>query len=320
MLCRVPLSGNYRRKDLKTVHVFLSTYNGEKYLREDLDSILAQESVQVELHVRDDGSKDGTADILKEYAQRYPNMDVVFGDNVGYIRSFMWLTEHQEPREGEYYAFSDQDDIWLPKKLISAVEMIENDGFDGPMVYYSDLNVVDENDKFIRKANTWEGTITKYKLSVFIGIRGCTMVFNNSMQKLLFGRKVQKISGHDTYIALIGYWLGKVVYDENAYIDYRQTGENLSITGTSSRDKLMKNLVYVKKRMTVRSNIHEDNAKEVIRQYGEEYSDKLDELKLVADYKKNIRSRVALLTNPRFKSFSMPIRVFNDLFIIIGKL
>jgi hypothetical protein len=72
--------------------------------------------------------------------------------------------------------------------------------------------------------------------------------------------------------------------------------------------------------MTVRANIHEDNAKEVLRQYGEEYPDKLVELKLVADYKNSIRSRVALLTNPRFKSFSLPIRAFNDLFILIGKL
>lgn len=305
---------------MKTVHVFLYTYNGEKYLREELDSILKQESVLVKLHVRDDGSKDGTADILKEYSERYSNMDVVYGDNVGYIRSFMWLTEHQEPEEGAYYAFSDQDDIWLPEKLIRAVEMIEKDSFEGPMVYYSDLNVVDENDHFIRKANSWEGTITKYKLSVFIGIRGCTMVYNNAMQKLLFGRKVEKISGHDTYIALIGYWLGKVVYDENAYIDYRQTGENLSITGTSSRDKFMKNLLYVKKRVTVRSNIHENNAKEVIRQYGADYPDKLGELVKVAGYKKNIRSRISLLTDPKFKDFSLPIRLFNDLFIVIGKL
>ena len=230
----------------------------------------------------------------------------------------MWLVKKVGAEKDTYYAFSDQDDIWDNQKLKAAVDMINKEKKDIPVMYYSDLNVVDKDGSFIRKANTWEGSIDKYKISVFIGIRGCTMVYNYHLQALLQKYSPRKISGHDTYIALLAFWAGHVVYDSNAYIDYRQTGENLSITGKSSFDRLKKNFLYVKKRLTVRANIHENNAKEIIKGY-ENIID-VENLKAVAFYRNSLSSKIKLLKKKEYFHFSFLINLFNLLFIIIGKL
>lgn len=303
---------------MKKVVVMMSTYNGEKYLKPQIESILTQKGVKVHLVIRDDGSTDATKDILGEYCAKFQNITVYKGENVGYIKSFMWLVKKVGVEKDTYYAFSDQDDIWDNQKLKAAVDMINKEKKDIPVMYYSDLNVVDKDGSFIRKANTWEGSIDKYKISVFIGIRGCTMVYNYHLQALLQKYSPRKISGHDTYIALLAFWAGHVVYDSNAYIDYRQTGENLSITGKSSFDRLKKNFLYVKKRLTVRANIHENNAKEIIKGY-ENIID-VENLKAVAFYRNSLSSKIKLLKKKEYFHFSFLINLFNLLFIIIGKL
>lgn len=303
---------------MKKVVVMMSTYNGEKYLKPQIESILTQKGVKVHLVIRDDGSTDATRDILGEYCAKFQNITVYKGENVGYIKSFMWLVKKVGAEKDTYYAFSDQDDIWDNQKLKAAVDMINKEKKDIPVMYYSDLNVVDKDGSFIRKANTWEGSIDKYKISVFIGIRGCTMVYNYHLQALLQKYSPRKISGHDTYIALLAFWAGHVVYDSNAYIDYRQTGENLSITGKSSFDRLKKNFLYVKKRLTVRANIHENNAKEIIKGY-ENIID-VENLKAVAFYRNSLSSKIKLLKKKEYFQFSFLINLFNLLFIIIGKL
>lgn len=305
---------------MKKIHVMMSAYNGETYLERQLDSIFAQKGVDVFLHVRDDGSRDGTAAILRRYEAEHPNMSVTEGENLGYIRSFMWLVNHVPVEEGAFYAFSDQDDVWEEEKLLAAVTALGKMDPAKPLMYYSDLKVVDSEENFIRMANTWESTIDKYKYAVFIGIRGCTMVFNDVLEAMLAPYEVRDIPGHDIYVALAAFWLGQVVYDPNAYILYRQTGGNLSITGTSSFDKFKKNLIYVKKRLTVRKCLHERNAKELLSHYGADHADELRDLREVAEYRKSFRNRMRLLTDRKFKKFSLLIRLFNDLFILLGKL
>lgn len=93
----------------KSVQVVMSTYNGEKYLKEQIDSILSQEGVDVRLYIRDDGSSDRTTDILASY-QEHKNVKIEKGNNLGFAKSF--LTALDECDEADYYAFSDQDDVW----------------------------------------------------------------------------------------------------------------------------------------------------------------------------------------------------------------
>ena len=103
----------------------MSTYNGEKYLKEQIDSILSQEGVDVRLYIRDDGSSDRTTDILASY-QEHKNVKIEKGNNLGFAKSF--LTALDECDEADYYAFSDQDDVWEKDKLSTAMEP-ENNSF-----------------------------------------------------------------------------------------------------------------------------------------------------------------------------------------------
>ena len=96
------------------ITVLMSTYNGEKYIREQIDSIL-QQSMPADIMIRDDGSSDGTVDIIEEYISKGTPVELIKGENVGVIASFFELIK-AAPEE-DYYAFSDQDDYWYPEKV-----------------------------------------------------------------------------------------------------------------------------------------------------------------------------------------------------------
>ena len=104
------------------VAILLATYNGEKYLRAQLDSLYAQSYRDWKLYVNDDGSTDGTLTILQEYAQRYGNIDLQVNEHsLRSLRNFMDLLRRAE---ADYYIFSDQDDVWMPEKVEKSPESI----------------------------------------------------------------------------------------------------------------------------------------------------------------------------------------------------
>ena len=147
---------------MKKVQVLMSTYNGQKYLEEQINSILNQENVEISLLVRDDESSDDTIKVLQELSQKNKNISYFTGKNMGPARSFMELVNKSS--SADYYAFSDQDDVWDSKKIISAIEKLEK--IERPCLYISALEIVDENLNTIEikkvKGNfTFEGEIIK---------------------------------------------------------------------------------------------------------------------------------------------------------------
>ena len=106
------------------VTVVMSTYNGEKYISEQIDSILKQNCVRVKLYIRDDGSKDNTRQMIEEYAKRYDNIYYEFGENVGFSKSFLYALKNAP--DAQYYAFSDQDDVWSEDKIITTIALIQD--------------------------------------------------------------------------------------------------------------------------------------------------------------------------------------------------
>lgn len=116
------------------VCVLLSTYNGEKYLEEQLNSLIKQEDVELRILVRDDGSKDRTHEILDKWQKR-GHINWYEGKNKGAAQSFMDLI-YNAP-EADYYAFCDQDDVWLPEKLKVAIDKIRESNEAMPCMYIS---------------------------------------------------------------------------------------------------------------------------------------------------------------------------------------
>ena len=205
--------------------VLLSCYNGERYLREQLDSLLSQTLSGVEIFVRDDGSSDGTVRILEEYAGK-GLLRWTTGENIGASRSFWQLL--QNCGRADYYAFCDQDDIWDPDKLITAVQTLEGKNKTGPAMYCSDVRVTDKEGRVLSKQMA-RPCPANYEHALFRNLApGCTYVFNRAAKELLceYDADVLGIEFHDWTAYQIISCFGSVVFDSTPHMSYRQHGGN----------------------------------------------------------------------------------------------
>lgn len=282
---------------MNKVQVLLSAYNGKKYIKEQIESILNQENVEVFLKIRDDGSTDGTKEIVKEMAMKNKNIIFYEGENLGPARSFMELVE--KAGEFDYYAFADQDDVWKKEKLISAINKLEKSK-NMPCLYISALEVVDKNLNTIeiKKVTgnfTFEGEIIKNFAT------GCTMVFNKKLCNIINSYCPKYIIMHDSWITRICYAIGgNVIIDENSYIKYRQHEDNVVGYNYEGFKKLKKQLkIAFRDNVAMRVNI----AKELKNGYENMLTKEAKEVinKLII-YQKDKKAKKWLLTNKKFRT------------------
>lgn len=212
---------------MKTVVVLMSAYNGESYLQEQLDSILAQKDVVVRIIVRDDGSSDKTAEILTSYVEGKSPVTFIKGNNKGAAKSFMYLVRTCET-ESHYYAFSDQDDVWENDKLITAVRALEMDNFtDTPLMYCSRLTIVDENLNYLGLTRVPRKPLSFSNALVETVTTGGTLLLNREAFELLRNSPMGNIVMHDSWAYLIISAFGRIRYDDSPKILYRQHSSNV---------------------------------------------------------------------------------------------
>lgn len=293
--------GNETMGLMPAVAVLMSVYNGEKYIREQLDSIFNQENVHVRLFVRDDGSKDATVGILKEYAQRFPVEIIIDGENVGPGESFMRLVYKYADELGiDYYAFADQDDIWLPEKLSIAIETIKQYDMNAPTLYGSNqyIYTCGENKGDRHKETQKTDLISHITKNT---IAGCTFVFNKALAQLVAGAerpdpRILKFRLHDAWMMLVAITCGKAVYDETSHMLYRIHNENTvgvkEITLSERLDRLKR---YIEKRDD--ANIRLLTTKELLRLFPQIDHEKTRVLKIFANYQDNWEKKKALAFN-----------------------
>jgi glycosyltransferase involved in cell wall biosynthesis len=222
-----------------TVGILLCTYNGAPYLRGQIDSILAQTHKQWNLFVSDDGSTDETVAILNEYqAALGARMTVVEGPKMGFAQNFMSLVRSEI--QCDYYAFSDQDDIWLPEKLARSVSALSAFDSEAPSLYCSRTQLVD------KKGNSMGFTplFSKppaFKNALVQSLAGAnTMVINHKARTLLAQtRKDRSIVAHDwlAYLVVSGCG-GSIVYDAEPTLLYRQHDSNLIGANDGIRNRM----------------------------------------------------------------------------------
>ena len=217
------MSPRPRRKP--RVAVLMSTYNGARWLPAQLDSLDAQEGVEVTLIVRDDGSTDDTLAVLARYARRWPALaHVPSGPNLGPPMSFLALLA-AAPSGADYYAFCDQDDVWRPGKLARAVARLAAEP--GPALYGSNVTCVAEDLSPIGVPR--EDGDGRFQHLLFENIvYGCTAVMNRAARELIAARPPERgVIMHDWWCALVAAAFGRVIYDpEPGLILYRQHGGN----------------------------------------------------------------------------------------------
>lgn len=212
------------QNDKKRVLILLSAYNGEKYLREQLDSLLALGGgFSYTVRIRDDGSGDGTRAILSEYAKRC-GFEVLFGENIGYNASFFSLIDGAE-EDFDYYALCDQDDVWLPGKFVRAAEFFGREE-GGPLLYSGVLCLASEDLSESRVLPYPKRGVDFYNAMIQNVCSGHTMVFNAPLLRLIKGTFSEGILSYDHWILLAATAFGKVLYDDVPQVLYRQHGKN----------------------------------------------------------------------------------------------
>lgn len=278
------------------VAVLLSSYNGEEFIREQIDSILNQKDVKVQLYVRDDGSKDHTVSILQEYSNR--NLLKFFqGDNLGVADSFWTLLRMVD--NAEFYAWSDQDDVWDSNKLKAAVTKLNDEDSSRPLLYWCGNTPVDRELR-----NIYQGTIAKKNPSVSLGqaliasyAQGATMVFNRRLRDIavLYAPAFKEIGIlHDAWLHKLCLAVGgKAVFDPAPYLKYRIHGRNVVARKPESIGMLKKMQRMIRSNKTLyNSNV----AKELLKGYEKLISDKdRGKICLVANCNESIITRLRLL-------------------------
>lgn len=299
------------------VNVLLSSYNGEKYIQQQLDSIMSQNGdIEVHCTVRDDGSTDNTEEILLEYrANHQDKIDLFVGENnIGYAASFLRLLK--QSRETEYYAFSDQDDVWDENKLVSAINALKV--YDNePCMYFCNLELVDENLEYLGymfkniHVPDKEGRLLENLAA------GCTIVLNRMARDILVEKTPSEIVYHDFWIYVVCSFLGRVLYDPVAYIKYRQHSSN-QIGARKSRLNIWRNRVnIVRKPSCAREKI----ARQMLICYGDILNaDDINILTCIADYKTSLYKRLGLFFDNRFYMRTVSKQFWYKVHILLGTL
>lgn len=216
---------------MEQIDILLATYNGEKYIKEQLNSILNQTYKNFRLLISDDCSKDSTRQILQEYEKKDTRIKVYYQEkNLGYVKNFEFLLKQVQ---NEIYALSDQDDIWLPEKIEKTYNKLKQTHSD---LVFTDLEVVNEkletiepsfNDfmKLTRKIQKYKQS---YKMQYLYNcITGCTLMSKKKyIEKIIPIPTNSKYVIHDTWIGVIVSLYGKVEYLNEKTIKYRQHGNN----------------------------------------------------------------------------------------------
>ena len=240
------------------VHILLSTYNGAKYIEEQLKSIFEQTYQNFTLFVRDDGSSDNTVEILKSFIKEYeitsdkiiilPNEQNI---NIGWKSSFWMLMD--KCGGADYYAFADQDDVWLPEKLEYAVEKIRKENVEIPTFYFSQYYYCDENLNKLHLAPTPTLPIAFKDVMFYTPAFGFSMVINECLRNKALETNERDGLVHDGWLQKIAAALGKIIYDERCTALYRRHSGAV----TFSNVNLIATLRYWLKEEILVSNMRE---------------------------------------------------------------
>lgn len=209
------------------INILLSTYNGAEYIEEQLESIFSQTYQDFFVYIRDDGSEDETVQIVQRYVEKMKlqhRVKVFVGKNIGFSQSFAELLRISN--DGEYWAFCDQDDIWLPDKLSYALKYISKIDKNKPALYHGSFYQIDtfgnQIGEYILKP-----PIYTFRESLTSSIcYGFTIVINSKLREYMIKSDYSQIQSHDWYASMIAAAFGEIIFDERIVAKHRIHGKN----------------------------------------------------------------------------------------------
>ncbi|MEE3705528.1 glycosyltransferase family 2 protein [Campylobacter porcelli] len=218
-----------------TIAVIMATYNGQKYISKQLDSILAQTYSNIVIYIRDDCSSDNTMDIISKYKQKYSHKFIINKNkqNLGFVKNFELLLSEVDY---DYIAISDQDDIWKPNKLekeLKAMMEIEKDNPNLAIMVHSDLEIIDSDENqicksfFKKKGYSLSHSKDLGQILGPCGVMGNTILMNKNLKNIALPFSAN-IEFHDYYLAVINEIYGKRITLNEPLVQYRIHLDNTS--------------------------------------------------------------------------------------------
>lgn len=292
----------------------MSTYNGEKFIKQQIDSILAQEDVEIKLIIRDDGSSDETVNIIKEYGDK---IILLLGKNIGCEESFRQLLYMNT--EADYFAFADQDDVWHPRKIISAIDNIMQNKCDlsvcNLMLVDSELNQLGPlfSDKSIEEYQAQMNSFAQTNL------HGCVQVWTKNLHKLIQAHPMLKIEPHDVWVNAVANVVSSTFVDKRCFINYRLHGNNVSGYTTNVLYKINKRIkLYFGKEHPRRDVLWQ----QILKSYGC-FLNKADSrylaIKSIAEYQQGLCHKFKLLFSPYFNTLKFPYSIIWRICVLFNK-
>ena len=278
------------------VNILLSTYNGERFIVEQLDSLFNQTYANIAIHIRDDGSTDSTVGLVNACSTN--NKPVIFtsGNNIGVIPSFLQLLA-SSGSAGDLYAFCDQDDVWKPEKIARAVEQIMKRPEPDRVLYCTRLEYVDEHLKHL--GYSLIPRYTGFSNAVVENIAtGCTVVFGETIRRLILEGAPDDMMMHDWWAYLAASAFGEIVYDDFPSVQYRQHGNTVTAwePGLVKLRNLTRGFIT---RMVMRKHKGLDSLNQAIR-FLETYPDTPDDAKIIVNTLVDLRENGKILNRIRY--------------------
>lgn len=218
------------------IEILLPVYNGEKYLKEQIESIIAQTSTDWVLKIRNDGSSDNSQNIIDHYVKNYPDKIIEIkepSNNLGLIGSLNRLLEAAP--HGDYIMFSDQDDVWLPKKIsmtLKEMTKLESENSGKPVLVCTDATCVDSNlnttePSFFESQKFPDDVIGDLnKMAALNVIQGCTIMINREAYNFIYPMPMN-LPVHEKWLGLNCALHGAISYVHTPTLLYRQHGKNV---------------------------------------------------------------------------------------------
>ena len=279
----------------RKVAVLIASYNGEKYIKEQINSILRQDDkYEIEILIRDDGSTDATIDVIKQIGKKNIKL-YQDGTQKGAPMSFYDLI--LKSPDADFYAFADQDDVWKPTKLNASIQQLSKSG-DKIAIYGSSFDVVDSDLHFIKKEKTKNSRYyTLGRTLIKDCFPGCTMVFNRALRDKLKEHVPKYIRMHDYYTMMVAEaFHGDIYCDEESQILYRQHGNNTVGFNHTLFERFKR---YLRLATTSKNERQRQSNSLLECYYNELPNDSKDILFSIRDYKKSINNKLKLINDKR---------------------
>lgn len=299
--------------------VLMSTYNGEKYLQKQIESILNQKlDIPFDLIVRDDGSTDATLQILEAYRKK-GSLTYYTGENLGAAKGFIQLL--RDNTGYDCYAYADQDDIWEQDKLQKGLRAVS--GINGPALYCTNAAMVDAQLQSLGR-NTHREKPTYNLVSILClasCAQGCTSVFNKALAQVIQERDVPDIFiMHDSLLTCLCALIdGTIIYDHDPSMKYRMHGSN--VFGMATAKQSLSGVLKSRwKEITAKKKISMYvQANSLLNTYADVISEKNQALcRTVIRAEKSLGARLQLVFNRNLKHDTLNKTVTKKLQILLG--